>query len=128
MNASTTPPSLTRARRTHTPAGFLFAPDSFLPPARPGPRPSREQPAFSAAQPSGFDLSSKYGFFPCDTQETPGGRAEPALSRSHLESFYDGTLFYKVANARAQARESAPVDVSDVDFSLLPEAESLPLD
>ena len=36
-----------------------------------------------------------------DTKAVEGGRAVPALSVARVKSFYDGTLFYRLAKARA---------------------------
>jgi Caleosin related protein len=36
-----------------------------------------------------------------DTKAVEGGKAVPALSVASLKAFYDGTLFYKIAKARA---------------------------
>ena len=37
-----------------------------------------------------------------DTKVVEGGRTVPALSVARIKSFYDGTLFYKLARERAQ--------------------------
>jgi hypothetical protein len=39
-----------------------------------------------------------------DTKAIEGGRQVPALSLARIKSFYDGTLFYRLAKERARAR------------------------
>ena len=61
--------------------------------------------AFSACSPKAEskaeDLKSAAAEMAADTKAVEGGKPVPALSVGRVKAFYDGTLFYQLAKARA---------------------------
>lgn len=51
-----------------------------------------------------------------DGHEAAGKADEPALSKARMQGFYDGTLFYTVAQERQAKAKAAPVDLEGVSL------------